>query len=165
MWILLLNGSQLSSVFGQLNVITDPCTGRNGGHAIDLRSCSHFFECRQGRGIRGQCRNNMLYDAELNQCVARERARCFSCRHMGFEQFSVPNVCNQYIICFGGRPTLHICPPELVYDGRLHVAQCNEPPRNGGCFRENHSRNNSEPRCPQGIRHPVFLRDTNDCST
>lgn len=146
------------------NEISDPCTGRNSGHGRDLQSCRHFFECRQGRGIHGLCRNNNLFDAELNLCLPRDRARCFSCRHMGYEQFSVPNACNQYIVCFGGRPSLRICPPGLVYDGRAHVRQCNEPPIDGGCFRENHEADNSIPRCPLGIRRPIFLPDNTDCS-
>lgn len=149
------------------NQISDPCNGRPNGFARDLNSCNHYFFCQnQGAGVRGVCNNNRLFDGEREVCVNANNRPCFECSpNEPFHLTSVPRACHQYIQCFNARPTLHVCPRGLVYDGRRSVQQCNIPPPQGGCYREeSNDQSPPVPRCPQVTNRPIYLREQNSCT-
>lgn len=148
------------------NQISDPCNGRNQGFARDMNSCNHYFFCQNGRGIRGVCNNNRLFEGEREVCVTSNNRPCFECsRERSYHLNSVPRACHQYIQCFQSQATLHVCPPGLVYDGRRDVRQCNLPPEQGDCYREDDDSETPEtPTCPEITNRPVFLRHPNSCS-
>lgn len=150
------------------NQISDPCIGRTSGVARDLTSCRHYFWCANGVGARGNCMNNQLFDGELETCVAPDQKPCFECRDTeAYHLNSVPNACHQYIQCFNRQSTLHLCPTGLVYDGRSGIKQCNIPPPNGGCYRENDDPGSDDTpvNCPSVTSKPVYIRHPNSCST
>lgn len=157
-------------VLGQLdypNEIRDPCVGRASGFARDLTSCRHYFWCANGVGSRGVCNNNQFFNGEIERCVTQDQRQCFECRATeAYHLNSVPNACHQYIQCFNSRPTLHLCPQGLVYDGRTGIQQCNVPPPTGGCYRENDGPGESDPpvNCPAVTSKPVYIRHPNSCS-
>lgn len=156
-----------SGVLGQQdeypNQIRDPCVGRSSGHARDLSSCRHYFWCKNGVGYRGNCINNQLFDGEIERCVTPEQTPCFECLATeAYHLNSVPNACHQYIQCFNRRPTLHLCPSGLVYDGRTEIKQCNIPPASSGCFRENDRPGPVQ--CPPVTIKPVYIPHPNSCS-
>lgn len=162
MWVSLL----VTITHGQL--ATNPCFGRPDGFARDLTSCRHFFACRSGSAQRGLCDNGNFFDGETEDCVRPHEARCFQCPggSNSYELFSVPRACPQYIRCFNGQVSLHICPSGLSFDGRRGIRNCNYSPGPGICYRENDGGDGgaSQQRCPFVGNQPVYLPDRRSCS-
>jgi len=164
---LLCSGTLVNAQGNDPTILQNPCRGRGDGFARDLTSCNHYFYCTNGNSIRGVCSNNRLFDAEREFCVNPNSARCFQCpRTNSYELISVPNACPQFVRCFNGSPTLHICPQGLVFDGRAQIKQCNIGTANGSCYRENSEVVPPPPvqRCPTVTNRPVFFPDPSDCS-
>jgi len=165
--MLLCSGNLVIAQGNDPTLLQNPCQGRRDGFARDLTSCNHYFHCANGNSVRGVCPNNRLFDAENELCVNPSNAQCFQCsRTNSYELISVPNACSQFVRCFNGNPTLHICPSGLVFDGRSQIKQCNVGPPNGSCHRENSNVQPPPPpvRCPTITNGPVYLPDPNSCS-
>lgn len=143
-------------------VAPNPCVGGRGeGFARDLMECGRYFYCDgNGNAFPGVCDYDYVFDAETQMCVTRYSADqvCFKCSSKFYELMSVPHACQQFIQCFNGRPTLHLCSDGLVYDGRSGIRQCNTPPYQGGCHRENPG-DVEQGTCPQIYDRPIFLAD------
>lgn len=143
-------------------VAPNPCVGRGEGFARDMYSCEKYFYCDgHGNAHPGVCEYDYLFDAEKQMCVIRHTADqvCFRCSpNKLYELKSVPFACQQFIQCFKGQPTLHLCSNGLVFDGSSGVHQCNTPPYQGGCNRENPSESDRG-NCPPIYDRPVFLAD------
>lgn len=149
------------------HTITNSCYARqNGTFARDLNSCRHYWYCKEDRGVRGECGNNLTFDAEINYCVQQHNQNCFRCPPKGYYTESVPHACRQFMECWNGNFRLRVCPTGLVYDGRNEVRQCNSPPSSGGCYREVRLEDDEDrPLCPQSDNAtPIFLPDPTDCS-
>lgn len=163
--ILLLALVSVTFVNAQYNV--NPCTGRPDGFARDFNSCNHYFACHNGQATRRVCPSGRLFDAETEQCVVRDQARCFQCpQNEPFRLLSVPRACPQYILCFLGSVSLNLCPSGLVFDGRRSVRNCNYEPSQGRCFREDDLGQGEPliPRCPFVAGRPVYIADRRSCS-
>lgn len=144
-----------------LSPLDNPCTGRRNGFARDLTSCERYYYCENGDAYSGICDPNYIFNAETEECVSSQNADqvCFRCSaDKSYELVSVPNACPQFIRCFRGYPSLHLCPNGLVFDGRGGVHQCNTSPGQGGCFRENQS-DVDQGICPPIYDGPIFYVD------
>lgn len=140
----------------------NPCTGRGEGFARDLYACEKYFYCDfNGNAYPGVCPLDTVFNAEIQMCVARHTAEhvCFKCPpNQYYALKSVPHACQQFIQCFKGNPSLHLCSNGLVFDGRSGIKQCNRPPHQGGCHRENPGDLDQE-NCPPIYDRPIFLAD------
>lgn len=143
-----------------------PCNGRNTGFARDINSCNHFWRCGVTPNTRGVCPDNNRFEPDAERCVRPTNTRCFECTaRQAYELLSVSRACHQFTRCFNGLATLHACPRGLVYDGRRGIRNCNLPPVQGGCHRENDNDNTNVAPCPNVIgRNPLYIRDRNSCS-
>lgn len=143
-------------------VAANPCVGHVEGFARDLYACERYFYCDgNGNARPGVCDFDYVFDAERQMCVTRHTGDqvCFKCPSSHFYGLkSVPHACQQFIQCFNGNPTLHLCPNGLVFDGRSGIHQCNTPPYQGGCHREGTS-DLDQGICPPIYNQPVFLVD------
>lgn len=145
--------------------LTNPCTKREDGFARDLASCKNYYYCKNGEAHRGICDQGYVFDAENELCVTQDQANvCFKCLPTKYYQLiSVPKACSQYIQCFNGNPTLHICKEGLVFDGSNGIHQCNKPPSEVGCNRED--KNDFEQSVCPAIQHePIFYLDATNKS-
>lgn len=143
-----------------------PCHGRNEGFARDINTCNQFWRCFDNPPTRGVCPGENTFDGESQRCVLPRNRNCFTCpQERSYELRSVPGVCHQYTRCFNGRPTLHACPNQLVFDGRDGIRNCNVPPTSGGCHRENEENQEDHGLCPNvEITRPLYFRDRDSCS-
>lgn len=141
--------------------LDNPCYGREEGFARDLASCERYYYCKDGNAFTGECDLGLVFDAESELCVSGENADrvCFRCSaDKSYELISVPSACSQFIRCFNGYPTLHVCPGKLVFDGRSGIRQCNKAPPQGDCFRENPN-DIDQGTCPPIYNEPVYFVD------
>lgn len=146
--------------------LDNPCAGRKDGFARDLSSCERYFYCEKGVASSGVCNSGYVFDAETELCVSNDQANkvCFKCLHSKYYQLiSVPKACSQYILCFMGKPKLHRCSNDLVFDGRNGIHQCNRKPDNAECHREE-AIDLELSVCPPINESPIFYVDPNNRS-
>lgn len=143
-------------------VAPNACTARGEGFARDLYACEKYFYCDgHGNAHPGVCDFGYVFDGETQMCVTQQNANqvCFKCSPSKFyELISVPHACQQFIQCFKGMPSLHLCSNGLVFDGRSGIHQCNSPPYQGGCHRESFN-DPDQGNCPPIFDRPVFLAE------
>lgn len=148
---------------GELN---NPCAGRKDGFARDLGACEKYFYCEKGVASSGVCDSGYVFDAETELCVTNDQSNkvCFKCLQSKYYQLiSVPKACSQYILCFMGKPKLHRCSNDLVFDGRNGIHQCNRKPDNADCHREE-GLDLELSVCPSINESPIFYVDPNNKS-
>lgn len=148
------------------NQISNPCFRHKDGFARDLASCQRYYYCQNGEGYSGICDPNYVFDAETELCVTQDQSNkvCFKCSSTKYYQLvSVPKACQQYIQCFDGKPTLHICADGLVFDGTNGIHQCNRPPSGIECYREDPG-DLEQSVCPGINDQPIFYVDPNNRS-
>lgn len=139
--------------------LDNPCYGRNDGFARDLSSCQQYFSCLNGTAYNGTCERDYFFDGETEKCRLNEDKVCFKCNpNKNYQLFSVPKACSQYILCFNGKPKLHLCSNGLVFDGRNRIHQCNKAPE---CHREEAVDIDD---CPSIKDEPIFYGEPSDRS-
>ncbi|XP_031628128.1 uncharacterized protein LOC116343939 [Contarinia nasturtii] len=163
--LLLLAGVVKSAVVNSyLNPLTEPCYGAGNSKVraitVDslLSDCGDYVLCVNDiTDQKETCPfDNPYFDAESGECVDHSDV-CFKCPGT-YELISVPNACQQFILCFNGKPLLSACQGNLVFDGRPGIHQCNYGPSElpTECFREDKDDFESKP-CPNAAgKEPLF---------
>ncbi|XP_031628373.1 uncharacterized protein LOC116344103 isoform X1 [Contarinia nasturtii] len=129
--ILLIGVVQSSVVNKFVNPLTNPCYGAGNQRVRALTydsflaDCNQYVQCENDQMDQPlECPSGTYFDADSGECV-HNRDVCFRCPNKEYALVSVPNVHQQFILCFKGKPLLSACEGDLYFDGSPGVHQCN----------------------------------------